>query len=46
LIGFVSGLLLNRLGLFSKKDMIIKISLTVLSFLIHVLLLRLVFGHL
>ena len=46
LIGFVSGLLLNRLGLFSKKDMIIKISLTVLSFLIHVLLLRIAFGHL
>lgn len=45
LVGFVSGFLLNRLGLFSKKDMILKISLTVLSFLIYVLLLRLAFGH-
>jgi hypothetical protein len=46
LIGLVSGFLLNRLGLISKKDMTIKIALTVLSFLIHVLLLRLIFGHL
>ncbi len=46
LIGLVSGLLLNRLGLFSKKDMTIKITLTILSFAIHVILLRLAFGHL
>jgi hypothetical protein len=45
LIGFVSGFLLNRLGLFSKKDMLLKIVLTVLSFLIHMLLLRLAFGR-
>jgi hypothetical protein len=45
LIGFVSGFLLNRLGLFSKKDMILKISLTILSFLIYVLMLRLAFGR-
>ena len=44
-IGFVSGSLLNQLGLFSKKDIIIRIALTVLSFLIYVLLLRLAFGH-
>ncbi|WP_159475240.1 hypothetical protein [Dyadobacter sp. 3J3] len=45
LIGFVSAFLLNRLGLFSKKDIIIRIALTVLSFLIYVILLRLAFGH-
>jgi hypothetical protein len=45
LIGFVSGFLLNRLGLFSKKDMILKISLTILSFLVYVLILRFAFGH-
>lgn len=45
LIGFVSAFLLNRLGLFSKKDIIIRIALTVLSFLIYVVLLRLAFGH-
>ena len=45
LIGFVSGFLLNRLGLFSKKDIIKRIALTVLSFMLYVLQLRLVFGH-